>query len=167
MKLSNQFFESLEQTITESFSPLSYVNYGGCGWAALTMSRALRRVGIDAQVYFVNYYQTEHLYEEYGNNFIEACNQVISEGRGYVIPNNHIVISVNGIYYDSDGLVDPDCIDHSTRTPLPLLKQMLKHASWNSKFEYMNNDNPVTKQMVELNLIKSIEQLVNSYKVKA
>mgnify|MGYP000100172485 CR=1 FL=1 len=155
----SEFYDELEKILIKSFSPLMYVNSGGCGWSAITMCKALRRVGIKADVYFREFYVTDSLLDEYGQDFVDALSIAIDNCEAWLIPNSHLMIKVGDCYFDSEGMFDPERVDVRTRTPLKLVHKILKVADWNNAFESNNTNCTFKKYQVQQSLFNSVESL--------
>ena len=83
--------EKLREIYIESFNILENVNYGGCGWSAYIMCKALRRKGIPADVYFIEPSRIERFKKSNNTtNFNKACRKVLNKKKGYQIPNEHL-----------------------------------------------------------------------------
>ncbi|MFW5848061.1 MAG: hypothetical protein ACOCVF_04025, partial [bacterium] len=84
---------------------------GGCGLAALAISRYLKKLGRKSQIKFVFIHSGLFSNKsEFRNNFeyIEKKNKNNNSNNDGLCVPNHIVIKYRGRYYDSDGKYDFD-----------------------------------------------------------
>jgi hypothetical protein len=152
-------YSELEKILIEAYKPLNYVNYGGCGWSALILCKALRKIGLKADVYFASTKTIDFLINRYGGNFSDALEQALNFNEPRLIPNRHLVVKVGDYYFDSEGMVNDDEIDPRTRIKLTQLPKVLKVACWNSHFEDCNKDLPHKKFRVQYKLFTLVESL--------
>lgn len=142
MKIDEKKIEKLREVYIKSFDILEAVNWGGCGWSAYIMCKALRRQGITADVYFIDPERVSN-FKRWNNtdNFNKACRKVLNKEKGYQIPNGHLVVKVGDYYMDSEG--DPtrdNDIAEDSRISLGSLKRSLRYAVWNSTFRCSNEN---------------------------
>jgi hypothetical protein len=103
------------------------INSGGCGLMAQIIAEQLDILGVPYTV----------ICRGYGENFTnQEVNSLIDNNSTYNMPNNHILIEVEGRYFDSDGEVEVDEDRIQAIIDLDTIKRMNKLLDcWNSVFD--------------------------------
>lgn len=143
MKTMNKLTpEKIATLWKESFEHLEAVNYGGCGWSAYVVCRALKRRGINATIHFINPSYVKDFVNRSGKPTLNRCCRQVSINRiedGWRFPNDHLVLKVGDLYLDSDGVNHVDSV-YEEPISLGVLKRSLKTATWNRTFRQYNDN---------------------------
>lgn len=127
-------------------------NCGGCGAFAYAASRMLDSLNISHSIVVQCFsdWQVDGFVREYGEltkSVDRHYNDYLADaenGRGYYGLHNHIVIRVNGVYYDAEGI----CKDRAyseTLINIKTLKRAVAAPIWNDTFTRKNNGVSVTQ----------------------
>jgi hypothetical protein len=144
--------EKLFNSLSEGFT---LTNSGGCGLFAYAVSRALKKAKVEHKIIVLCYrsYQIRNFVKSTGpiknNNITSNYKTLLESEITDSSIHNHIVVEVDGFYYDTDGLHFPDtdpkvCSEISASV---LKKLVMCSSMWNYTFLYYNKllESPLDK----------------------
>lgn len=165
--MKNKHIESFFKNLGKGYKT---PNAGGCGLFALAASTALNAQGIKHKIVVAcnNPWQTDSFVRRYGE-IKKSCTKqykaLLSQG-GYGI-HNHIVIDVDGVKYDTEGVWLGNYETQATIDRNTLQRLVKSRDQWNSRF-WRGNDQHLTKidyvkgRAVEIASKKKLAEKVNN-----
>lgn len=104
-----------------------YINSGGCGAMAMIIAEQLDKVGVEYNV----------ICKGWGDNLTnEEVNTLIDNSDSFEMPNSHILIEVEGRYFDSEGEQLPEQSHIAAIIDYATIKRMVDFEDcWNCSFD--------------------------------
>jgi hypothetical protein len=151
----------LSKSIPRVATQISAINYGGCGWYAYNVQRALESQGIESSIVLVSCHggyepdDVHRLMRAQDADTIDAAYNNVFDDRdnqySFLLPdmlNGHIAIRVGGILYDSDGVLNDRAISGEIKASTMKRALRVDHM-WNGRFLRSNDMNiqHVTRQL--------------------
>lgn len=159
-----QMSKELVDIITQHLSwvdNIPRINYGGCGYVALSLYDMFRRIGFKPQIYAIDY-----AYREDRQTWKETTNSRRNNLKAATVVA-HYVVRVGDYFFDSRGGFHIDEVITDFGPPRfiqkPIFKSdliwALRYGEWNNTFLYENDSNVVRRIRKH---IRSFEQVNNS-----
>jgi len=137
MNVMDQVIHTLEHNIPQMDDQFNAINEGGCGVMAQLVAEQLEELQVNYEIACKggwSYDEGDVVTQDEVNTFID------NDDRGPV-PNSHVLIKINGRYFDSMGEKKLKDGEIQALIDLDTMKRMNCMSVWNSVFDRSQEDN--------------------------